>query len=306
MMPSEEISWTPMTESTSSTMISSVQPLIQGAVISSGSEYHLSVVFLGCGYALQNGLASSTASQRVSFLRDVPPTMFMTGRQRELVISCGRETAIHPQILIDFSTKKGTCGHPFCSETGRNVDNINWLKRSLILLRPISETLMESNEATYRLSEHRFALVSVFNTLLTNTGYTMKEHCPFIQDYISTFVIVYGYSVRHYTGTPLRIGTSKRRSSDHIRVHRLWLIQSAPKHGLPELIYHENNVVGTFIDLTKVSDKGRLRSKRMFDVPLRNQTQQLIFTSSGLKLSQQVNAPKVMRLHDCADIKVSY
>src|SRR5687767_3297809 len=83
------VSWTPMTETVSAALAPEIQPLISGAVASLGSRHYLNVVFIGCGVAMQERLSPSGGRERVTFSREVPPSTYLGGLQRELVISCG-------------------------------------------------------------------------------------------------------------------------------------------------------------------------------------------------------------------------
>lgn len=298
--PGPRIPWVPMSEGTSATLLPSIQPLIQGAVASLGSEHHLSLVFLGCGLVMQEGLAPSLGDHRVSFLREVFPTISMGKAQRELVISCGGEPTNDRQNVVDLRTLGDSCGHPFCSTTMHGVGNINWMRRSLILVRPISERIMRNARGESYFT-NPFIQTRIFNRFLDMSSSVLWDRCPFLQEYTSVYFIVYGQSQSHYTAAL----QSTKETIERPQIHRMWLIRSGQKHGLPGFSNHKDNLIETCIDLRKPQNREKYQAARMFDVPLRNSTELIDFTSTGIRLSQSNNADLVVELHDCDDIKVS-
>lgn len=97
----------------------------------SPSNFHYSLVLSDCGHEVFPPFDKS----RVSVILNSTPTLYFGDRQREILVSCDTAGAVH---LGMFSVNLDRCGHKFCSATGHRVEAINWQKRALVILRPLS------------------------------------------------------------------------------------------------------------------------------------------------------------------------
>lgn len=285
--------WLHLTEKVSAGVLPSVRPLVEGGIASLSESQHLSIVFIGCNYPLQEGLKFSTR-HRVSFRRNVVPSMFMAPRHRELVISCGLPGVARTRTS-GFRENSNDCAHWFCTESNAAGDSYNWNKRSLILIHPFR------SGGRYPIQPGKPLKNYVFEVSLKAGSATVKDKF-FVDEYLTVYLVIFGNGTECCEGRPLK---PINLEDPPVIVYRIWyltnpkfreIVQTDPKKGrLPSF---------GIKDVRKFRDGGFAHASSMFKVPVRNDTSHMVF--SAIKLRKRSD-PKAVGLFilDCDKMMVS-